>query len=324
MGVMALLPKTQWDFFLQSPMRLADRVDLRFDLKGGRCLRDDRSGCSWGLQPWQGMLLRELESGASFAEAVRDVIAFHPESATREAIANLVNGLRDRGLLRLDRPERRPIRPVPREWSAPPRWLLRVPHHWACQLTAFAMAVWGISSAISSDSSRVDPPSGKDGDRIADGVEVSCAGEAAEAVEVRAWCDGVITELMVMEGDDVKPGDVLAVVADPMALSTRDDLRHLLGDCRIRRDAFYQSGDPAAYLSESRTLARLARELSEWELQCGPVVLRSPIEGRVHYGKPSETVGARVTSGDVIMTIESSPAGDGTEEGDTPFLATTH
>ncbi|MCB1065775.1 MAG: biotin/lipoyl-binding protein [Verrucomicrobiae bacterium] len=299
------LPKNEWDFFLQSPMRLAEGVDLRFDLKGGRCLHDRRSMGTWCLDPWQSLFLRELERGASFGDAVQDTISRFPEEATRQAITELVNGLRHRGFLHLDRPHRSPskrLRTAPEDSGD---LLFSFPLTWACQLAFGAVLAiagsWGVSSAISSDDQHCDkdffPPLASE--------ELAWANETDADVAVRIWCHGIITEILVTDGDEVKPGDVLALVVDPMAQSTRDDLRRMLGECRMRRDRFYASGDPVAYLRESKALARLTRELSEWEQQSGAISLRAPIEGRVRLGEIRENVGDRVSPGEVLMTIQT-------------------
>lgn len=126
-------------------------------------------------------------------------------------------------------------------------------------------------------------------------------------VPVRASCGGVIKEVLVRDGDAVRSGDILARIADPVAQATRDDLRRLMGECRVSRDAYYRAGDLVSYLRESKALARLANEVSEWELRSGIVDLRAPVDGLVHQRKFFvERVGDPVNPGDVLMTIEVS------------------
>ncbi len=301
---------------LRSPMRLTDGVGLRINTSGHRCLHDARSAESWVLEPWQSQLLREIEQGAGFGEAVRGVIRSHPESATRGEILRLVEGLCRVGFLRMDHPVSprwtTKVRKIS-HWNRHPRRRFPVPLRWAIQLTfGAALAIGGgltLSGWLSTPSPPLFPVPSLGPGKVAPVSEKFAWEEATdEKIAVRVWCHGVITELLVRDGDEVRSGDVLARVADPMAIATRDDLRTLLGEFRASRDAFYAAGDLVAYLRESKAIARLTRELSIWEQQSGAVELRAPIDGRIRRGWFAEAVGDRVTPGEVLMAIELPPA----------------
>ncbi len=308
---MSNLPQSEWDMLLRSPMKLAEGVGLRFDSKGGRCLHDARSSRSWSLEPWQNLLLREIEQGASFGDAVRDVIRAHPQSATRGAIVELVGGLRRIGFLKLERPSRGNVEsadPI-RTWMKARKPFGAIPLHWALNLgLGLAMAAaggWALSQSLTTPEPPLFPvPLSPENDEKVEPVTFAWEEAADDKVAVRVWCHGVITELRVRDGDRVKSGEVLARVVDPIARETRDDLRTLLGECRNRRDRYYAEGDPVAYLRETKAMARLARELSEWEEQSGSVALRAPIDGKVRRGWFSEAVGGRVSPGEVLLAIE--------------------
>lgn len=315
------LPKSEWDLFLRSPMRLAEGVGLRFDAKGGHCLHDRPTSRSWALETWQNHLLREIDQGAEFRDAVCDVIRAYPEIATRQAILELINGLRRIGFLKIEKPFRKAKRQKENSkvnWAPQSKPFYAVPTHWAAQL-AFGAAIavaggWTLSQAISEPAPPLFPTPMPPGESAVEETEpVSFAWEesADDKVAVRVWCHGVITDLMVRDGEEVKSGDILARVADPMARATRDDLRTLLGECRMRRDRFYQDGDPVSYLRETKAIARLTRELSQWEQQSDSVPLRAPISGKVRRNWFAESVGDRVSPGDILLAIEvNSEAAD--------------
>lgn len=315
---MTQFPTSEWDRLLRSPMRLAEGVGLRINADGCRCLHDVHRAESWILEPWQSQLLREIEQGSSFGAAVHDVVRSHPESATRGEILRLIEGLCRVGFLRLERPvaRREKARPVRRpHWNRQERRWFAVPLHWACQLafgaTLAAGGGWTLSGWFSTPSPPLFPAPVIQSVKAASNSEIFAWEEASdEKVAVRVWCHGVITELLVRDGDVVRSGDVLARVADPMAIATRDDLRTLLAEFRVRRDEFYIAGDLVAYLRESKAMARLTRELSEWERQSGAVDLKAPINGKVRRGWFAEAVGDRVTPGEVLMAIEV-PSGIG-------------
>ncbi|MCB1231287.1 MAG: biotin/lipoyl-binding protein [Verrucomicrobiae bacterium] len=317
---MSTLPKSEWDLLLQSPMKLADGVGLRFDSKGRHCLHDSRTTRSWRLEMWQNALLREIVLGAEFSEAIREVIRHYPAEATRGAISDLIFGLRRLGFLKLERPPRSEEPALSaRRWRRFRKPFFSLPLRWICQLgIGAALAVaggWTLSQILAEPVEPLFPDLPTSSEVSENGpVRFAWEGSMDDKVAVRIWCHGVITDLLVRDGDEVKSGDVLARVADPMARATRDDLRVLLGECRMRRDRFYREGDPVAYLRETKAMARLTRELSEWEQQSDAVALRAPISGRVRRGWFAEAEGDRVSPGEVLMAIET--VGDAEGAGD--------
>ena len=105
----------------------------------------------------------------------------------------------------------------------------------------------------------------------------------------------------------MKKGQVIARVADPVRETIRNELRLALGEARAMRDLAYRSGDVATYLAESRSIARLTRDLSRWDSQDSGTDLVAPADGKIRSLEFDPLmVGFRVQPGDVVATIEST------------------
>lgn len=306
---MSLAPKSEWDWLLLSTMRLKPGVGLRFDTRGGYCLNDMRSGRFFGLESWQIRLLRGIEAGQPFADTVRDILSDFPHLVSRAAIGSLVRGLAHHDFIEIQgarRPQADPAakrRHFSRGWLS--RWIPDISRFWIAEATAFVLVVSGVWAQQYGFATPVDAAS--PGDLSTPAVAPKKLSWGLETgVPVRVWCRGVITAILVREGDTVKAGDILARVADPMAQATCDDLRQQLGESRMQRDQYYREGDLVAYLRESKAMAQLAGVLGEWEAQSVPVALRAPVDGRIRHKIFTEGVGNPVQPGDVLMTIETA------------------
>ncbi|MCB1076453.1 MAG: biotin/lipoyl-binding protein [Verrucomicrobiae bacterium] len=292
-------PQSDWDRLLQSSFRLKAGAGLRFDTTNGYCLFDQSTGRSFSLDPWQRSLLRGVEGGEIWTEVIGRVLRQHGDETDRGQILKMIRGLVHHRFLIADRAEKLDFkketasRKERRRLSQPKgqRWLLESA---ICAVVAAAAVSW--------NSFRLSDPAGAKTDESS----LSALEWSSDAsVPVRVWCRGVVTQVLVRDGDRVRAGDVLARIVDPMARATRDDLRSQLGECRMRRDRFYKAGNLVAYLKESQALAKLAGLVSEWEVESGPVVLRAPIDGLVKQRLQPDSVGGQVSPGDVLMTIET-------------------
>lgn len=298
---MAHLSAIEWDRMLQSRYRLGSGVGLRYDGRCGPCLHELASGRIFALEDWQWRLLRQLDGGETFSAAVAAVLRDCCDRVGREDLRRMMRGLLHHRLLIAEKPERKAAAAAAARLSAWADRRRRQTLAWVGGgLSALSMtlvvAAWGASHF---------PEWVAAGDREL----MAAAGserDSSATVPVRVWCRGVVTAFLVREGDLVRSGDILARVADPMAEATRDDLRSQLGECRMRRDACYRSGDLVGYLNESKNLARLAGLLSQWEMESYPVVLRAPVDGRVLHLDDIEAIGHPVNPGDVLLSIEAT------------------
>ena len=301
-------PRSEWDRFLKSKFRLSAGVALRFDSRTGYCLHDAGTTRSFALEDWQRQLLRGIEGEASFSEPVHEVLRTFSETVDRSAIQNMIRGLLHHRLIECERTARPTLDTAKSAGRCQPKLsVIERLHHWSRRWTletAFGAVV--IGGLLAFQGANLPALAAKVSVPEVSLSEMAWASDSG--VPVRVWCRGVITEILVRDGDQVRSGDILARVADPMARETRDDLRRLLGECRVQRDRFYQQGDLVAYLRETKAMARLTGLLSEWEVDSGPVVLRAPVDGRIRQRLFSEEVGDAVRPGDVLMTIDTNGA----------------
>jgi len=307
---MPLAPKSEWDWLLQSTLRLKPGVGIRFDTRGGYCLHDMRDGRSFGLDPWQIHLLRGVESGLRFSDIVRDVIGHFSAIAGRQVIVSIVRGLEQHDLLEVQAPRRPVTEPLPPKRRRFHRgWLDRLfpdlSRFWLAEAITFVLVITGVWTCHFSSAKSTAIPFEQKPFAAVEGDSPLASG-ADNGVPVRVWCRGIITSVLVREGDQVRAGDVLARIADPMAQATCDDLRQQLGESRMMRDQYYGAGDLVAYLRESKSMAHLAATLGEWEAKSSTVALRAPVDGRIRHKFFSEVVGNPVQPGDVLMTIEAA------------------
>lgn len=309
-------PKSEWEYLLRSQISLSDHLSFRFDGNGNRCLYDLRRAQMWRLEPWQSRFLDQLHRGSSFPAAVQHVVTEFPLVANRESISDLVRSLRLLGSLkvgRLPRHEKRLSR-VPdhshgREGSPsrgvglPIAWVRRM----AAGLGIVSLVGWGLGTAFSwgelAEARQNRLVDEYPAIRKVEKREV----ELSETLGVRVWTAGVIQSVLIDVGDEVRQGQVIARVADPLRDTIRNDLRLSLGESKALRDLAYQTGDVATYLTESRSIAKLTRELSRWDSEDSESDLVAPVDGRISSLEIGPLmVGHRVQPGDVIGTIDST------------------
>jgi hypothetical protein len=307
---MSLAPKSEWDWLLQSTMRLKAGVGLRFDTRGGYCLNDMRSGRFFGLESWQIRLLRGIDAGQPFADTVRDILSDFPQLVSRASISSFVRGLAQHDFIEIQgarRPSTESIarrRHLSRGWLS--RWIPDISRFWIAEATAFALVVSGVWTQQNGSATAADGTAPRSSSYAS--APETLAWGMETGVPVRVWCRGIITAMLVREGDAVQAGDILARVADPMAQATCDDLRQQLGESRVQRDQYYSEGNLVAYLRETKAMAQLAGVLGEWEAQSVPIALRAPVDGLIRHKIFAEGIGNPVRPGDVLMTIETVEA----------------
>ena len=305
---MAGFPKTEWDALLQSTLQLSNGVGFRFDSAGRRCLYDLRQMKTWRLEDWQSRLLDQLNRGGQFRDVVKDIVSAFPGTVNRREILILVQTLRELGYLTSARPPRKDSQPLSTPLHSPKREVGGVPLGWVIRMGAGLgmVAMIGAVSGMTRSWQDVfdarlawkEIPFGEE-----QGTETGSP--LTERVEVRTWNRGVITEMLVQAGDTVKAGQVVARIADPEIERVKNDLRLALGEARTLRDRAYESGDIPTYLSYTRSITKITRDLSRWQDGEREGDLRAPVGGTVTASDLSVQIGYRVDPGDVVFSIAS-------------------
>ncbi|MCB1233550.1 MAG: biotin/lipoyl-binding protein [Verrucomicrobiae bacterium] len=294
-----------WDALLALRPQLRRNLRFRFEHPDQCFLDDPDTRHSYRLAIWQARFLGMLDGKTPVRDAVRVVIATYPTEATRQAIERIVLWLRDESTLlekRAEHPRPSPLRPhhapdasgnpAPRRRPGKRRFRAsRTLAHLAACLVA-GVGVVKLAAFLETRRAALN-------EQAAETVAAS-----PSSVPVRASCDGVLTEILVHDGDLVSTGDVLVRIENPANLATMEELRRQLGECRSRRDRYAEAGDNPGYSREMERIALLSRQIGENEAAQPPSEIRAPVTGRIEAGIVCGHAGSLVATGDLILNVQ--------------------
>jgi hypothetical protein len=123
------------------------------------------------------------------------------------------------------------------------------------------------------------------------------------SIPLIASCAGVLSEVLVQDGDKVEAGDLVARIEDPREVASLERLRQELGECRLRRDRFYQERDRRSYINELQRMATISREIGGHQASVFLAELRAPAAGEVITGHHCDQIGSWITEGDVLLRV---------------------
>lgn len=296
---------------------------------------DSVTGRAFSLAPWHCHFMRMVEGGFDLEETVRVVVGFFPAVACRERIREFVVWMEDKNLAEVDWPNLRPAksaargkvfggpaRAVPETAGADParRWFAihgkagarmgerprnRLPW-WIGSAVAAVAAVVLMGVAMGT---LVRTISVEESALAEESAAKQVAPKLAETIPIRAASPGILTEVLVRDGDRVAKGEVVARIQDAGALKTLGDLRRELGEYRVRRDDFYGAGDWEAYIAVVHKIVELSQRIGEQEAASRPVELRSPVAGEVEADLAiGRSVGAEIGGGELIVKVRTGGA----------------
>lgn len=130
--------------------------------------------------------------------------------------------------------------------------------------------------------------------------------EYADRETVRAGVRGLVTEVLVEEGDSVDKGDVLARLSNPDEEAEQKKLEIELRSARIRARSYYQGGDLSAYQAELETIEGLERKLLESRQYLEALTVEAPIDGRIVGRRLESLPGTWMYVGDEILSVVGS------------------
>ena len=142
-------------------------------------------------------------------------------------------------------------------------------------------------------------------------VRINPTGKAVAVVEyadretVRARVRGLVSEVVVQEGQAVAPGEVLVKMVNPDEKTEHDKLALELRTARIRARSYYQIEDLPAYQAELETIEGLESKLAESEAYLAALDVTAPEEGLV-VGRNLESLPGRwLDVGEEILSVVS-------------------
>lgn len=300
--------KDCWESLNDSVFRL--RSGLRFRAEGPEndftCfLEDSTLGRSYVMSKWQRWFIELIESRTPAQDAARLVIGCFPELVTRETIVRFFDWLEKRKLLQkvatfdLETGHRE-------EKTNPPtvpgigrfRFQKKPILMNSAAVILIAIGLWTLSPSFRISSSPKDV--------AASSAAVESGGgmlEFNQVVPIRATTAGVLTEVLVRDGDAVDAGDILVRIEDPIAIQNLQDLKLELGECRVRRDRYYRTGNREKYTAELHRIADFSRRIGSHEAEMTLAEMRAPVAGLVETEVLCGRIGAEVARGDMLLTV---------------------
>lgn len=299
-----------WAELLKTPLRM--RADLRFrQLRPANlpaCMLEDlESGRSYALSPWQRRLIELLDGTLIMGDVVRQIAGEFPDLANEATVSRFIDWLREQRMIAVD---------IGEDWEMiktkeglsqevqtvqPPKFFsyVRMAHLGMNTIAflVFLAGVWKLSPA--SGPAFAGAGKAEEGTFPATAKGVAKAG----AIPIRASSAGVITEVLVQDGDHVDEGDLLARIEDPRRLDAVQALRRELGECRLRRDRLFRTGEVIAYQEELWKISDITRQIGLAQADALTAEMRAPISGQIETGILCGRIGGEVADGDVLLRV---------------------
>lgn len=120
---------------------------------------------------------------------------------------------------------------------------------------------------------------------------------------VSAEVDGIVSRVLVREGDAVRPGQVLATLDAAEYAAGLERARAALGIARREADRLRADGRAAEAAGSEEEMAGLRADLALWEGRLERTWIRAASEGLVATPRVDEKVGVRLARGEVFCEI---------------------
>jgi len=298
-------PALSWESLNDFPIRL--RSGLRFRAEGPGndwiCfLEDAEGGRSFAMSPWQRWFVELVDSKTPVQDAARMVMATFPDVVSDDAVRRFIGWMLDEQLFEK-------IATVPAKTTPPvENPAVETSSLSGLRLLAFGgrlnrISINGIAILlIALGAWMLNPAADEAPTEILNTAE-STAQQPDLVVPIRAVSSGILSEVLVRDGDEVREGDLVARIDDPVELQRLQDLKLQLGESRIRRDRFYQAAATAEYQAEMRRIAQLSRQIGISEALASLAEMRAPVTGLVETEVLCGKVGSDIIRGDVLFQV---------------------
>ncbi len=127
--------------------------------------------------------------------------------------------------------------------------------------------------------------------------------EPSERVWLQAPDDGLVTQVLVREGDEVKAGEPVAILANPALDARRDALLAVRERLEKEASRLRQAGSPGAAARAESERTAVEADLEREEARRERMTIRSPIAGRVLTPRLEDLHGTGVRSGAPLAEI---------------------
>jgi RND family efflux transporter MFP subunit len=125
----------------------------------------------------------------------------------------------------------------------------------------------------------------------------------AELVPLRAATEGVISDILVKEGERVSTGAVVARLRNEEAAVTFEQVQAELSKARAEAARSRGHGDLASYQAKQTELAELVEREKYWRAELARAELTSPVNGVVLTPRVELQLGAKLARGERLLEM---------------------
>ena len=129
--------------------------------------------------------------------------------------------------------------------------------------------------------------------------------EPGQQADVRATVPGIIRQALVQQGDEVRQGQILAVLENPQFETDAAVAVEELSMAQSQLRAAEASADTPAAATAAREAARLEEDLREKQRKLWQLDIRAPIDGTIATPELAQTVGSQFEEGQALCQISA-------------------
>lgn len=127
--------------------------------------------------------------------------------------------------------------------------------------------------------------------------------EPAQQADVRSTVRGIVSQVFVRQGDEVRQGQILAVLENPQITTDAAVDTEQLSMAQSRLRAAEASADPAAAANAAGEAAKFGEALKESQQKLDQLTVRAPIDGTIATSELAQTVGSHFEEGQAFCHI---------------------
>ncbi len=134
-------------------------------------------------------------------------------------------------------------------------------------------------------------------------ISASFVLEPGRQADIRATAPGIVRQVLVRQGDEVRQGQILAVLENPQIATDVAVEAGQLSMAQSRLRAAEASGDSSAAANAAGEAAKIEETLKEAQQKLDQLTIRAPIVGAIATPELAQTVGSHFEEGQTFCHI---------------------